>query len=409
MNRGFIPPKVATPPVQDAPRAVVIKVEPRPIARLLVLGTLLLLATVPGVIVYFALDRNDPPSFPPAQAFINPIDKPARKAPASRPSFKAFDPNQFYTSHVSINSPETESETLLALRKLVSAIENRDYRGVQELYDGARTLEEVKSLGALEGLPANVVSQMTLKAKTEIADYLFKDKTADSRDIEIRRIEPLGNPNELLIYTRAFEPESHREIFYRWWMKRSDATWKLFDRQSLEGFAPRDSRIMAISFAVFFAEPERSAISKSIRKLAVALDQGDTELIAQTLTRFEHLNFLAEYESSALANKGLLCSQTMPEQTIALYQQALSKHPDNPGVYSLLMYAFNRAGQYENAIVAANRYMDIVGPSARVCAEKGLSCELLHDRQGAIASYLAGLHCDPGSQRNHEGLARVQR
>lgn len=414
MNRGFIPPKVVVPILQDAPRADVVKAEPRrrrPFARLLVFSALLLLAGVPGVIVYFAIDRNEPLPLPPPplQTSLNPVYKPAPPAPASRPSFKAFDPNRFFTSHAPINSPETESEIQEALRKIVNAIENRDHMAIEELFDSTRNLDEIKTLGAFEGLPANAISIMTLKWKTEIAAYLFKDKEVDSRKIEIRRIESLENANEVLVYTRVFDSESHREIFHRWWMKRSGASWRLFDRQSLEGFTPRDSRTMAISFAAFFAEPERSALSKSMGKLAEALNQGDIEFIAKTFTRFKHLNFLPEYESSALANKGLRCSQTMPEQTIALYEQALSKHPDNPGVYFLLIYAFNRAGQYENAIIAANRYMDIVGPSARVCAEKGLSCELLYDREGAVSSYLAGLHCDPGSQRNHEGLARVQR
>jgi tetratricopeptide (TPR) repeat protein len=248
-----------------------------------------------------------------------------------------------------------------------------------------------------------------LKWKTEFAEYLFKDKDAKLRDIEIRRLEPLGNPDEVLVYTRAFEAESHDEAFHRWWMKRSGMTWKLFDRQSLIGYMPRDSRIVASSFALFSAEPDRPAALKRLRQLTQALDEGDTEFITQTFARFKQLNFLSEYESSALANKGLHCSQTMPEQAIASYEESLSKNPDNPGIYSLLMYAFNRAGQYENAITAANRYMTIVGPSARVCAEKGLSCELLHDPESAKSSYLAGLHCDPSSTANRDGLARVQR
>jgi len=403
MTRGFIPPKLEPPP---APR---LAKPPKQIRVPVVLFALVILAGTCTTAVYFLIKKEEVPQ-PHFSSSTNPVYRPKSTTTTIAARIVSIaPPPSTQPTRLNVGS-ETKAEIQAFLESWSSAINENSDKAVGSMFDAPRDFEEMRSLGVLDGYSDRLFARFSESFTPTIGQLICNDPLIHFRELKIGKVYSLSDPGEFLIYSRAWNLDSKREFDYRWWLRKSGPSWKIYDYQCLDGINLRISRILA--FAVGKVPQNGPAWCDGhhgFRNVIKACNEHDNHAIVRALYALEQFHFPAEYESILLATRGVTVSKNDHAEAIRLFTQALAKNPDNPGIYIAQARAFWMTKQYENSAKATEAYLDLTGDNALLCGKLGNTYEELHQLSKAAEAYRRGLFCDPNSRENREGLARVNR
>ncbi|MDB5322529.1 MAG: hsp70-Hsp90 organizing protein 3-like [Phycisphaerales bacterium] len=297
-----------------------------------------------------------------------------------------------------------DSEIREAVTVFLDALNDRDDSFIDRMVDVPRELEEMRSLGVLTGFSQAQYSRFVEQWKHGYGADLCKDPHLHLRKVQIRRIEVLTDENEVRVYTHAWNDAT--ECMSRWWLRRTDSGWKMYDHQHLHDDYLRHSRTYAfVVGSLSGSTPEWCFNKNTFRRLQATVPPDES--ILEMIALLQQSHFPPEYESVILTCKGMYFLKADPARSIRYFDEAITKYPDNPIVYSLRASAFIMAKRYQDALESMTQYIDIVGDSALDCAELGIIYEGLHRQTDATDAYRRGLACDPSSKENRERLARA--
>lgn len=172
----------------------------------------------------------------------------------------------------------------------------------------------------------------------------------------IVRVEaaPGGAAGEVLVYLRRFDPTGNcgKE---RWWCAQKDGRWRIYDYENLYT-SQRYSQYIA--YLLKDAQEGRSSPVAGLIHLRGWLEQGQPAAVA--VTELEKLTPEAQAPTAvralALYCQGLLFLQAdQPAKAQTAAAAALAAQPDFAAARYLLGDCHNRAAQYEQALVEAER------------------------------------------------------
>ena len=357
--------------------------------------------------MYFAFRQNEPSPTPENVASIS--DRNGSTMPAPPPTVRVV-PLQTVTPRILKNSPQLSAEIQGTIARWCDAILTKDIKTIDGLFDGPRALEEMRALGVLDDRSDAAYLHMCDGFKSICGGLLVLDPDMRLRNPVIRRIETLGDPNEFLIYSIASDSELKNQINFRWWVRRSESGWKIYDYQCLDGVILRSSRRFAFSVGQAGGNlPGWCAQFNQFSQVTATRKRTEDQTRVDSIDLMERSGLPAEYKAVLTAVKALITYKSDPAKAIVLFDRSLAQDPDNPGIFQYQALALARTGQFENAISAIKKHIDLMGDSAFVCAELGVCYEKLNRPIEAAEAFRRGLLCNPQSTDNRDGLSRVSR
>jgi hypothetical protein len=360
-----------------------------------------------AAIVYFVINRNEPPRLSSENGALPSPDPGGSKATSRIVATRAGAP-QANTSRPTTVFTATEVEIRKAIAAFVTAINNNDDQAVDGMLDLPRELEEMRSLGVLAGFTEQQYARLLEGWKNGYGKRLLKIPRLHLRDVKIRRIEVLAVPDEFRVYTHGLDAQS--DVSVRWWLRKTGSSWGIYDYQFLTVPSLRKSRDDAFLVGSVSANHPDWCSSSDWYKILGKLGPGNDDATRlQTLDALHLVQFPPEYQSYLLTLRGTYVMKADLKEAVRHIDAALIKYPDNIVAHSVRAEALIRADLYQDAVDSVTHYIDLAGDSADACFNLGISYEALHRPADAANAYRRGLLCDPSSRLIRAGLARTSK
>jgi tetratricopeptide (TPR) repeat protein len=304
-----------------------------------------------------------------------------------------------------------------ALERLVAAAQRKDGVTIGTMIDGPRVFAAVQAYGLFPGFTA---AELTKRGE-EFAPPSGRNIAASGifmfDRIKVDKVLPLADPAECAVVTRA--TGGGKKIKYYWRMRRTGSAWRWYDFESLEGGARFIHAVLGTP-AVYAANPKAPAPwgprVAELQALAVAMWQRDTTAAVSALNSLNDARFPEPLEATRLMLNGeyvdrRAATEAAPKEALYLYDQAVVLRVDSPRIHILrarALLGLKQAKAANQAISAAQRYVDTVGEDAEAYAIIGSAYEILLRPIEAVAAFKKGLADDANSGPNQAGLKRAE-
>lgn len=297
-------------------------------------------------------------------------------------------------------APPLEHPELAAIEGVLeiygAALRNRDVAIVRSSFDFDRMVLELERLGALREVSFLERMQVPQELARTLPDRIVEEAVtyAYSR-FEIRRLDQ--NDGEIVVYSRHWADDG-LNARYRWWMRKSEGRWRIFDFEALET-TERLTDVMA--GAISEITPGRAAImqhaAESLGQALLAAAEEDWERAERILgmTNVTHLPRVFQPK--------LHLVQASVDAAYGRYEQALqacdraAALSDMPLIAHHRAVAYNGLGRYDEALAATRQYLDRLGADFSILLEKGVALSGLGRNDEAIEAYRQGLRDNPES------------
>jgi hypothetical protein len=306
-----------------------------------------------------------------------------------------------------ISSPLAD-EIENAFVRLKATLATNDPDRVAANFDGPRTFDLVVKMFSvrenLSGQRAYVGDEIACAyARAMLAPYW-----AGLHQIEIRKVISLDSVDAIVVVNMSLDRDRCRS--YRFWLRKSGASWKFYDGQNLIG-VPRDSQL--ISGMVVRCRPKAfpgTAIKHLQDFSEMSVSREDPDRVSQFIGQLQSSDLPAPFQSSVLVINGdeALYRNRLPRQALACFEQALALDPEEVHAHLLCATCFNSMRQPRAAIARALQYMGLVGENRYAYEQLGRAHEALGRIPEAIEAYEKALADNPDSPELLDALARLQ-
>jgi tetratricopeptide (TPR) repeat protein len=230
---------------------------------------------------------------------------------------------------------------------------------------------------------------------------------------KVSKISLSDNSQEAVVYDMEYHgvPPHKTQQKLRWWLHAAGSTWKVWDFEDLAvGF--RVSTIMGSGMASMdSAGISGSTIKEAGQKMqaaGAAMQAGDLSTAQTTLQSLNAMSLPPNF--AAVRQTGWAALHVRQ----GLYQEALkdcdsveATGQDVPIVFQFRAIAYNKLGQYDNALQSSQKWEDALGADSDMYYQRGLALKNLKRPADAIAAFEKSLDEDPDAAGSLFELAQL--
>ncbi len=226
---------------------------------------------------------------------------------------------------------------------------------------------------------------------------------------EIKNIRHLG-AGEVVVIVRHRTAEGVI-LKMRWWATRQLGVWKLYDFEDLDMGMRFTTTAAAMAGQGFGNLQEAARAVNNIRDALVAMvSENDLDKAEQKLRQVAEVKLPAQLDGVRWVVTSLLYLQREQFQAaLDGLQRAERLHPDMPILNMLKGTAYNRLGQWKQALEHLEAYRDLLGEDAVICYQLGEALRGLQRWPEAAAACRKALDHNPKESDAFLGLLRALR
>lgn len=219
-------------------------------------------------------------------------------------------------------------------------------------------------------------------------------------DIDVRRIRTLDEDGDEVVAFARHLDDANLVVKMRWWLTRRDGAWRIYDYEDLSiGIRATSSMSLILAPAIRQGGlppwiTEVQAVVQAMPMLAGGDIHGAENVLLSANGDIPDL--FAGLRSCAWAIVRL--GQNRPMEALDHLDGAARLNPDMPILSYLRAMAFNRQGLHDDALAAAQEYLDTLGDDADGYAQLAIAQRGLGATADATASCLRGLADVPGHE-----------
>lgn len=322
-----------------------------------------------------------------------------------------------------VQTPQDEKLTLLArdapefesiagmFQRFMTDWQAQDADRLADHFYFDRMLQELRSQRLFEelGLGDAAVAAFIEGVKPTMGRSLVNSPMLRLKRHEIRSIQLAASGREARIIVRHSSSDGIRG-YVRWWLVNVDDRWRIYDMEDLEtGF--RVSTGAVLTGAQLIRSQKFDELRRAIRELTqlvpMMLDRKYEE-VEVGLERLSDRELPLPFEPmrwmmAAASKIGLV----EPTEALACIEKASDLRADMPVLHLLRAAAYNMLEKPEQAVVHAQRYLEIMGEDAEAFMHLGDALAALDRSEAAADAYRKGLADNADSIENLIGLVRV--
>ena len=273
--------------------------------------------------------------------------------------------------------------------------------------DVDRYVDAIVRQDAFDRFSRRELEQFRVQMRSQLARGLARNGSALGWNrFEIRRARALGDET-LIVFVRHWDTDEFTAKF-RWWVAEDRGRWRFYDFEDLST-GIRSSIMAANAAAATTDNPiELQRALGQVNQVKDALLRQDMETARTALQSIVHVKLPAQVESLRWMQTAVVRLHDGDfDEALEALNTAESYNSDMPILSYLRGLAYNRLGQYEQALQSAKTYAALLGFDADVYRIVGNALVGLERLEEAAEAYRNGLLDTPDSLDNFVGLAQV--
>jgi len=300
-------------------------------------------------------------------------------------------------------SKATDDPALLAsvrqtLSAMGAAIQARDPNAADRFFDTERMMLEMERYPGATMLPAADRNAFITGMKAGLPAQISKGAMLPPWDrVVVRRILPVaGMPGEIVVYAKFYSGNDISRM--RYWMCKTGG-WRVYDFEDLDG-SLRLSNLMGSLMGVAVS-PNATASLKDIQAMTRAMNdvkQQDFDGADKEVKSINEKNLSPECVAVVCMVRTVVAlRQGESGEAIKLADRALQITPDKFCCYLFKAIAHNDLRQYDQALPAAKKYIEMLGATGTGNYQLGRALIGLKRQTEAMVAIEAGLDDEPTS------------
>jgi tetratricopeptide (TPR) repeat protein len=330
------------------------------------------------------------------------------KSPSSPAGSSATPNSAAPTATVGTEAQETKI-IQAAFDRYIKAVAEDDYDTAVDFFDTERIVKEIQATGMLADITRRDEVQIAAALKSVLSKNLRSSGDRLSyANIEVRKIKPLPDKTEMVAYVLTSRRYGEK-LKQRLWVKKRGDQWRLYDIESLE-----DGSRMSTLYGVLLEATRPGNVQPWVTKgghlqaASTALTFKDADGADEEIRELDGITLPPQLQLRVISIKtAIALLREKPDDALKLLDEAQAIQSDLPFISRQRAIAYNLKEQYDKALAAARKYLDLLGDDAKAWHAAGEALEGLGRPAEALDAYRKGHDDMPSYVENLTGIARL--
>jgi len=302
-----------------------------------------------------------------------------------------------------------------ALDRFDQGLAQKNVPAITSDFDTDRLCDELDRLGAFKAVPSNQIGAVRSTIAAQFPGQIAASWGAMIWNThKMSKVSLSSDRREAVVYDQEIQGVAPHKIEQkrRWWLRASGSTWKVWDSEDLaEGI--RVSTIMASAMASAASGGTAESnilmtVGQKFQLAGAAMQKGDLAGAQTTLQSLDTISMTADL----VAIRQFMWAALHMRQN--RYQDALkdcdsveATGQDVPIIFQFRTIAYNKLGQYDNALQCSQKWEDALGADADLYYERGLALVNLKRPADAVVAFEKSLDEDHDAAGSLGELAQL--
>ena len=313
-------------------------------------------------------------------------------------------------------TPEQTAEFTPILLQLGKSIEQSNAQAIRDCFHIPQFTDECIRAGIIEKIGApnslKVRSELMEGFGSTIGPTLIKKKDYFAwQSCVLRRVRVSEDGKEAIVIATHYMNVAGdiTSAPMRWWLTKKSGSWRIYDFEELQSGLRTTALVVSAMSPELVKNPHQfQARMAAINEAILACGREDYEAADVALAPARNVGLPQPIAAMrALIEAFIAIGLQDAIKGMTFLDEAERLNPDMPITLMARAIAHNLLEEYGEAIMASNKYIDLLGPDATVLLQRGGAMENLDRVEEAATSYRQALDFEPDHVQCLTALYRV--